>query len=295
MAVVLGDDAAAFGVALDGHVVGERVAADDRGAGVHALAAHLAFDRLGGVDHGLGVGLGFVGGLQVGVGVEGLLDRDAQLAADQLADLVAHVVGVAQHARGVAHGVFGLQLAEGDHARDVVFAVELADVLDHVLAVLVVEVDVDIGHLDALFRKEAFEQKAVRKRVEVGNAHRVGDDGAGGRTTARAYADAVVLGPHDVFLHDEEVGREALLDDDVSLVLVALDDVGAQLAELFHVGAFALTVALDQAFLAFLAEPAHFGLAIGHGEFGQNGVALEHDVALFGDFEGVVAGFGEVL
>ena len=44
MAVILRDDAAAFGVALHGHVVGHRVAADDGCAGMHALTAHMAFD-----------------------------------------------------------------------------------------------------------------------------------------------------------------------------------------------------------------------------------------------------------
>ena len=160
---------------------------------------------------------------------------------------------------------------------------------------LVVEVDVDIGHFHALFRKEAFEEEAVRKRVEVGNAHSIGDDGAGRRATARSYADAVVLGPHDVFLHDQEVGRETLLDDDVGFVLVALDHVGAQLAELFHVLAFAFAIALDEPPFAFLAEPADLGFAVGHGELGQNGVALEDHIALFGDLEGIVASFGEVL
>ena len=52
MAVVLGDDAAALGVALHGHVIGHGVAADDGGARVHALAAHVAFDGQRGVDDG---------------------------------------------------------------------------------------------------------------------------------------------------------------------------------------------------------------------------------------------------
>ena len=48
--------------------------------------------------------------------------------------------GVVQHARGVAHGVFGLQLAERDDAGHVVLAVHLADVLDDLLAALILEV-----------------------------------------------------------------------------------------------------------------------------------------------------------
>ena len=61
-----------------------------------------------------------------------------------------------------------------------VLAVDLADVLQDVLEVLVVEVHVDIGHLGALGREEALEHQAVLERVEIGDVHRVGDDGARG-------------------------------------------------------------------------------------------------------------------
>ena len=44
VAVILRDDAAAFGVALHGHVVGHGIAADDGRAGMHAFAAHVPFD-----------------------------------------------------------------------------------------------------------------------------------------------------------------------------------------------------------------------------------------------------------
>ena len=255
MTVVLGDDAAALGIALYGHVVGERVAANDGGAGMHALATHLAFDGLGSFDYRLTIGVVLIDVLQVGVRIERLLNGDADFAADELANLVAHRIRVVEHARGIAHGVLRLQLAERDNARDMVFAVKLAYVLDNVLAMLIVEVDVDIGHLDTFHGKETFEEQAIRQRIEVGNAHGIRNDGASSGATAWAYADAVVLGPHDVFLHDEEVRGEALLDDNAGLVLVALDNVGAHLAQLFHIGGLALAIAIDEALFAFLTEP----------------------------------------
>ena len=70
---------------------------------------------------------GVVGLLQIGVRIQRLLDGDAQLVADHLADLVAHAVGVVEHARRVAHGVFRLQLAERDNARNMIVAIDLRE------------------------------------------------------------------------------------------------------------------------------------------------------------------------
>jgi hypothetical protein len=47
----------------------------------------------------------------------------------------------------------------------------------------------------------------------------VGDQGTGGGTTARADADAHAAGVADEVGDDEKVGGEAILDDDVQLLL----------------------------------------------------------------------------
>ena len=285
MAVVLGDDAAALGVALHGHVIGHGVAADDGGARVHTLAAHVAFDGQRGVDDGLHVLFGLVGLLEIGVRGQRLVDGDAQLVADHLRDLVAGAIRVVQHARGVAHGVLGLQGAERDDLRHVVLAVHVLDVVDHFFATALLEVDVDIGHLHALGRQESLEQQAVGQRVERSDVHGVRHDGACGRTTARTHADALAARPFDVLLHDEEVRREALLDDDAHLVVGAL-------LRLLRNG---IAVVLDQALLHALAEVAFLGLALGQRETRKDGVALQHHVHLLGHFHRGVAGLGEVL
>ena len=243
--IVLGDDAAALGVALHGHVIGHGVAADDGGARVHALAAHVAFDGFRRIDHRVHVGLVFVGLGQIRIGLERLVDRDAELVADHLADAVTRAVRIVEHARGIAHSVFRLKRAEGDHLRNVVFAIHILDVVDNFFTPTLLEVDVDIGHLHTFGREEALEHEAVGQRIEVGDAHGVCHDRACRRTTARANADALAARPFDVFLHDQEVGGEALIDNDLHLVVGLL----------LHVLGNGITVALDQAFLHALAEP----------------------------------------
>ena len=284
MTVVLGDDAAALGVALHGDVIGHGVAADDRGACMHTLAADVALDGTRRVNDLTRFGFGIVGLFEIGIGGKRLVDGDAQFFADHLAQAVAHAVRVAQHARGIADGVFRLQLAERDNAGNVVFAVDVFDVLNDLLATLVLEVDVDIGHLNTLGRQESLEQQAVGKRIEVGDAHGIRHDGACRRTTARSYADSLASRPFNVFLHNEEVGGKSLLNDDAHLVV----------GTLLHLGRHGRSVAFFKALVHALAKPAFLGFAFGQGKARKNGVAFQLNVALFRQLNGVVARLGEI-
>ena len=126
-----------------------------------------------------------------------------------------------------------------------VFAIHIFDVVDNLFTSALLEVDVDIGHLHTFRREEAFEHEAVRQRIEVGDAHGVCHDRTCRRATARANADALATRPFDIFLHDQEVRGEALIDDDLHLVIGLL----------LHVLGNRIAVALEQAFLHALAEP----------------------------------------
>ena len=284
MAVILRDDAAALGITLDRHVIGHRVSADDGCARMHALAAHVALDGLRRVYDRLDILFGVVGLLQIGVRVQRLLNGDAQLVADHLADLVAYAVGIVEHARRIAHGVFRLQLAERDNARNVIGAVHLANMLDDLLTTFILEVAVDIGHLNAFRGKESLEQQAVGKRLQVGNTHGICNDRTGSRTTAWSNTDALASRPVQVFLHNQEVRREALLDDDAHLIFGTIE-------RLFGNG---IAVALLHAFEHLMTEPALVRLALGKRELRQNGIALKDDVALLGNLHRGIACLGEI-
>ena len=65
-------------------------------------------------------------------------------------------------------------------------AVLLLHVVDDAVAVVLAEVDVEVGHRHALRVEEALEQQVVAQRIEVGDAERVGDQRAGARAAARA-------------------------------------------------------------------------------------------------------------
>ena len=78
------------------------------------------------------------------------------------------------------------------------------DILDHLLAPLMLEIDVDIGRLVARVRDEALEKQVRAGGVDLGDAERVADGGIGGRAAALVQ-NAVVPGvAHDVFDGEEK-------------------------------------------------------------------------------------------
>ena len=92
-------------------------------------------------------------------------------------DPLAERVGLAgRDARGLRHLAQRAARAVRDHVRHLrgaVAAVALVDVLDHLLAALVLDVEVDVGRAVAFGRQEPLEQQAERDRVGLGDPERV--------------------------------------------------------------------------------------------------------------------------
>ena len=293
--VELRDDRAVLLALHDRDVVDQAFARHDDAGRVDAPLTLEVLQASSGVDDALDVGVRLVEGPQLAglvvalvLGVEDAPERDV-LAHDRrrhdLGDAVAQRVRVAQHPGGVLDRLLGLDGAVGDDLRDAVVAVPLGDVADDVAAAALVEVDVDVGHRDALGVEEALEEQAVLERVEVGDAQCVRHDRPGGRSAAGTDPDALVLRPADEVGHHEEVAREAHLADDADLVLGLLA----------HLVGDARRVAQVQTALDLLDEPGRLGLTVGNVEPGHEvGVLVERDLAPLGDQQGVVAGFREV-
>ena len=90
---------------------------------------------------------------------------------DQLGEAVDFGEVHVEDAADVLDGGARAQGAEGDDLRDLLAAVLLGDVLDDFAAAARAEIDVDIGHADALGIEEALEEQAVLQRIDVGDAH----------------------------------------------------------------------------------------------------------------------------
>ncbi len=96
------------------------------------------------------------------------------------------IAGQAEGARHVAHCAAAVVLDRHRGQRGAFATVVVEDVLDHFLAAVVLEIDVDVGPFLALFGDEALEQHADAVRVDRGDAQRVADGGVRRRAAALA-------------------------------------------------------------------------------------------------------------
>ena len=294
--VELGHQAVAFLVAQYRREIGQLGRRDHHAAGVLAGTAGDAFELEGHVPDFLGFLVVLEELAQRLLHLEGLLQGHAHFEGDHLRQLVGQAVGLALGARHVAHHRLGGHGAEGDDLAHRVAAVLVGHVVDHPVAAVHAEVDVEVGHGDAFGVQEAFEQQVIGQRVEVGDLQHIGDQRAGARAPPRPHRHAVVLGPLDEVHHDQEVAGEAHLDDGVELELQAID---VALAHFLVVGRGCLRPehrqTLFQPLVGGVAQVLVDVHAVGGREIRQEVLAQLHfDVAAPGDFHRVLDGVRQV-
>src|SRR5256885_6068912 len=130
--------------------------------------------------------------------------------SERLPDLADRAAGaVADHGRGDAGAVA---------------AVFVVDVLDDLLAPLMLEIDIDVGRLAARGADKALEQHVDLRRIDRGDAEAIADDRVGRRAAALAQ-DVLAARELDNVVHGEEIAREIELLDQLELVFDALADV----------------------------------------------------------------------
>src|SRR3546814_3971728 len=87
----------------------------------------------------------------------------------QLGEPINLAVAHLEHAAGILEHRARLQFSEGDDLRDLIAAVFLLDVADHLATPGFAEVDVEIGHRYAFGVQEAFEQQPELQGIEIGD------------------------------------------------------------------------------------------------------------------------------
>ena len=178
--VELRDDLAVLLPLHDRDDVDQRLARHDDAGGVHAPLALQVLEPDGGVEDGLRLGIRLDERAELArlfesrvLPVEHALERHVlahHRRRHRLGEALPHAEREAEHAAGVLQRLLGLDGAVRDDLGDALVAVLLGDVLDHLAAATVVEVDVEVGHRDAIGVEEALEDEAVLQRVEVGDA-----------------------------------------------------------------------------------------------------------------------------
>ena len=276
-----GDQLRPLGVLVERNVLIERVVGDDDGGGVDRRVARTALQRPRDVPEFLHVRLGLDHLGEWRRLLVGVVERDVQRKRrDQLGDAVHVRVGHAQHAADVANGGLGAQRPERDDVSDPVVAVLLGDVPDDLVAAIVGEVDVHVGHRDPLRVEEALEQQAIPDRVDVRDAQAIRHQRAGRGAAARAHGDPSLARVVNEVPHDQEVAGEPHLLDDAKLVSEALLDGIARICP----------VAALEAIAGHVLEIALQRVVLGHDVSRQvEAPELERQIAALGDGQGVAA------
>ena len=291
--VVLGDDFIPVGAVKGNEFFQRRWRDDDAGRVDRCVAGH-AFQAAGYVQDFFEARISMLGLLKARLHFEGIFQLDVEDGGDELGDALdfanLHVEGAADvfDCGAGAHG------AEGDDLRYLFAAVFFGDVLDYLAAAVGAEIDVDIGHADALRVEEALKEQAVFERIDVGDLHRVADQASGGGTAAGAYGNAAVFCVADEIPDDQEVAGE----------LHGLDGFDFTVETFGVFGEIVFEVAVE--LMGFEAHAPFFEAVAGHvfevtidGLAGRNvefwkriGDGIELDVAALGDVEGAGKGAG---
>ena len=111
------------------------------------------------------------------------------------------------------------------------------DVVDHLGAPVLAEVDIDVGELGTIRIGEPLEEQAVAHRAGVGESQHIADHGAHARA-ARVGRNALAPAPRDEVPDDQEVSRDVLVGQNFEFALEADD--------LFFLGTATLRVALPR-------------------------------------------------
>ncbi len=134
-----------------------------------------------------------------------------------------HVLRQAQHLADLADGAARAVVDHGGADGGAATAVALVDVLDHLLAPLVLEIHVDVGRLVAVAGDETGEQEVDLHRVDRGHPQAVADHAVGRRTASLAQ-DVLGLGEAHHVVHGQEVAGVVLVADEGELRLQHADD-----------------------------------------------------------------------
>ena len=157
-----------------------------------------------------------------GLRLECLLERDVQLVGDQFRDFVGVGVGHLQDAPHVSNGGLGPERPERDDLGHVIRSVFIDDIIEDFSPAVHAEVHVDIGERHPFGVQEPLEQQRVDEWIEIGDAQRIGDQAAGGGSSARPHGDATAAGKPDDVPDDQEIAGESHRTNDHQLFAQAL-------------------------------------------------------------------------
>ncbi len=143
--------------------------------------------------------------------------RVGGIVRHQLAQPVHLPIRHLQNAAHVAQHRARLQFPVCDDLRNPIRAILLLNVADHLIALVLAEVDVEVRHRHTFRVEKPLKQQAEPQRIEIGDRQRIRNQRTRTRTAPRPHRNAVRLRPLDEVGHDEKVAGKLHLRDDVDL------------------------------------------------------------------------------
>ena len=160
-----------------------------------------------------------IGGVETGFAHVPLGQRAARVRAPHHAGQRRDgILAQPHHLADVAHRRAGAIGNDGRGDTGAVAAVALVDVLDHLLAPLVLEIDVDVGRLAPFRGDEALEQQVDFRRIDTGDPQAIAHDRVGGRA-APLRQDALPMRKGDDVVDGQKIGGIGKLRDEGQLAL----------------------------------------------------------------------------
>src|SRR5690606_16353497 len=135
----------------------------------------------------------------------------------------------------LAHGAARTIMDDGRRYASTMTAIALVNVLDDLLAPLMLEIDIDVRRLLALVRHEAREKQVVVGRIDRGDAKHVAHGRVGRRSPALAEYAFVTRHTDDV-VEREEIARIVVTFEEVQLEFQQLLDLLRYPVRIFHAG-----------------------------------------------------------
>ena len=292
-----GDDHAVLVSPVHRHQVEQRSAGQDEGTCVHTGTADQSLETLRRLDNLSDVRI--VGNqlaelLALAIPLVGRIEDLAQrhslahnVRGHGLGDLVSKGEGIAENTISVLDGSLGLDLAEGVDLAGVLRPVLVGDVIDDLVTLTIVEVEVDVGRVDAFRVEEPLEQQSVFQRIDGDDARQIGDEGTGSRSTTRPDRHAHGARRIAYVGDDEEVGGESQRLNDREFRLETVEDLLRRIR----------TELLIHALLKLLTKPGLLRLPFRDVEL-RHPVDVIEDLVVgpdhLGQQQGVVAGLGMI-
>src|SRR5271157_614952 len=297
--VVLRGDFVAVGL-VNGNKLGERLRRNDDAGRVRGGVTREALQAQGHFHQVAELFVAFDGGFELRRFFERGCQFNAERCGNEFCEAIDFAVGNVHGAANVLDGGFGGHGAEGDDLRNVFAAVFVGDVFNQFAAAPHAEIDINIGHGDALWIQETLEEQVVLQRIHVGDAQRIADQAARSGTSPRAHRNFLGFGVMDEIPDDQEVALVVHLLDHFDFGGEAALVLGEGIAQRALLGqAFEVRNALGKAFAGHFFKIAAGRVAFGNFKFGKRvGNVLDLDVASRGDIHGAaerVGNFAEDL